>query len=1607
MLAFILMFMLTDIVLVSLPGDEHLVTIPRGMSEAEPQGDVKIDQTAEDGQVDHSRAPVTATTLSGIDGGFVENLGQLEDGTILYYALGKPLSVYFGKDQVTFKLMSTDGQHSTWYKVGFEGSNPKSPEGLVPLRQRMTYLIGDSRGDWVPGARCFGEIRYTDLWDNIDLHYLVERGTLKYEFTVHPGGDVDDIQMAYGGVGSLGIQDRTGTAIIGTALGDIIDSPPLSYQLSDRGETPVVTSFFKVDQSTLGFRAAEYDRRTDLVIDPGLEFSTYFGGSGKDWCYGTRLMCVTADGNIYITGRSDSLDLPTTDGAYSETKSPGDNDDIFVAKLDADASSLLFCTYIGGNGEDYPNAMDVDENGRVVLVGGTNSTDFPTTSDAISTDGSTLYDAYVICLDDDCTNLTYSTYVGGSSNTDLLDGIARDGTNDYYISGYTNSTDFPATTGSFCTTVRDYDTVIMKFSSTDWQLLFSTFIGGSGPDYPVFDGKADICVDDKGNILFITQANSDDFPMAGSPYDPNSNGDRDVAICRLSSDGSALIQSTYLGGTGLDAGDAISIDGKGNIWVGGTTASTDFPITQDALQKVYGGASFGQRVGDAYLAKLDSNLSHLFYCTYFSGLESDWLTDIAIDAEDNPIVLMYQWSDTLVTPRNAIDTVASSSGTADCYVLWLASNGTQILNATYFGGSGYESPMSLCLKSDGVMLFYGQTHSSDYPTTSGCYQSTSAPDDMFITAISMTKSLWAPPGPPVKLTASPQDSTIELSWGQPAGPLDFRATDYLVYRGTSPSTLEYYDTTPSAHLTVSGLVNGRTYFFGIIAKNIIGEGPMSTIIGIAPYAAPSAPNTFSVYPGFQNITLMWKEPSAAGGFPILGYRIFRGDSEEGMSYITSISNSTNYIDMGAVIGHRYYYKMQAFHQFANGSFTEIRSAVAFGLPDPPRELRAVAGDKKVQLSWLSPLSDGGIPIKGYRLYRGPDADSLLPIKILPVMNDYLDSDLVNGFKYYYSISAFTDAGDSPTTSIVPATPVGPPGPPWNLEAVVGDGWVLLHWRPALDSGGSPITGYRVLRGTSPDSFREVQRLGNVTEFNDTGLTNGMTYFYTVITRTAAGESLPEPPINAKPVGPPTATVGLRIEAEIGKVAFTWLAPESDGGSPIVRYEVLRGPTEAALEHLTDLGPTSTTYIDTNVEIGRTYYYIVIAFNRMFSGPQGDIVEAIPYGEPAAPVGLTGIVRNGTIQLEWSPPISDGGRTIEEYVVYRGTSLISMERHASVGPSLRYTDRNFEYGQTYHYYITAINLAGEGDTSDAIEIAPALPTFPPGVPLGLVGRVDGGRVRLTWEPPSTDGGSPIVGYIILKGSNPNDLETITEIGPELAYTDEAVEAGITYHYAIAAKNSVGTGNSTVPIPVKILDGQVTMAGNWTFVLLGAILAITFGSVIVIAYNEPWRYAFVVLLLPLLSRLASEDVLEHKVRYAIQGIIIEKPGIHYSAIIKELGLANGVAAYHLEVLEREHFIRSVNDGRYKRFLSVDTKVPPDFRISPDEVKQRLLELIRRIPGIAQKEIIEELGIERDTVGYHLREMVKSEQLIASKDGKFTTYHVHGIGAPNMATDGAKAP
>src|SRR5207244_2938722 len=488
----------------------------------------------------------------------------------------------------------------------------------------------------------------------------------------------------------------------------------------------------------------------------------------------------------------------------------------------------------------------------------------------------------------------------------------------------------------------------------------------------------------------------------------------------------------------------------------------------------------------------------------------------------------------------------------------------------------------------------------------------------------------------------------------------------------------------------------------------------------------------------------------------------------------------------------------------------------------------------------SPSSNGGSPITNYRIYRGTSSNGETLKATIGNVLTYTDTTVTNGVTYYYQVSAVNNVGEGPRSneaSATPTAPATPPGAPQGLVATAGDATVTLTWSAPSSNGGSPITNYRIYRGTASGGETLKATIGNVLTYTDTTVTNGVTYYYQVSAVNNAGEgpksneASATPNAPPPPASPPSAPTNLVATVGNAQVGLTWQAPASNGGSPITNYKIYRGTTSGGETLVATIG-NQLSYSDGGLTNGVTYYYQVSAVNNVGEGPKSNEASATPTAPatpPGAPQGLGATAGDATVTLTWSAPNSNGGSPITNYRIYRGTSSNGETLKATIGNVLTYTDTTVTNGVTYYYQVSAVNNAGEGPKSNeasATPNAPPPPASPPSAPTNLVATVGNAQVGLTWQAPTSNGGSPITNYKIYRGTTSGGETLVATIGNQLSYSDGGLTNGVTYYYQVSAVNNVGEGprsneasaTPTAPAtPPGAPQGLVATAGDATVTL----------------------------------------------------------------------------------------------------------------------------------------------------------------------------------------------
>jgi len=475
--------------------------------------------------------------------------------------------------------------HTVQFRVG---AYRKGADLIIDPLTYSTFLGGTA-----------GDYGYAMAVDTVGNAYITG-GTYSSDFPT-TGGAYDPSHNGGSDVFMTKLNSSGSTILYSTFLGGTNAEQVDAIVVDGSGNVFATGSTNSSDFPTIvGAYDTSYNGSQDVFLaklnssGSALLYSTFLGGSEPEY---VNEIATDGSGNAYVAGFTNSADFPTTSGAW-DTGYSG-NGDVYVTKLNSSGSALVYSTFLGGTGGDTAYGIATDGSGNAYITGLTYSTDFPVTSGVVDQSFNGAYDAFVTKLNSSGGALVYSTFLGGTSFEYAYGGIVADGSANAYIAGVTYSSDFPTTSGAYDTSFNggSYDGFIVKLNSTATALLYSTFLGGTNGD--IFYGLA---VDGNGKVYVTGDTLSSDFPTIIGAYDATHNGGVDVIIAKLNASGSALLYSTFLGGTSNDEAKAIAVDANGNAYVAGYTESADYPTTSGAYDTDYSGGV------DVFIANLSTTL---------------------------------------------------------------------------------------------------------------------------------------------------------------------------------------------------------------------------------------------------------------------------------------------------------------------------------------------------------------------------------------------------------------------------------------------------------------------------------------------------------------------------------------------------------------------------------------------------------------------------------------------------------------------------------------------------------------------------------------------------------------------------------------------------------------------------------------------------------------------------------------------------------------------------------------------------------------------------------------------------------------------------------------
>jgi uncharacterized repeat protein (TIGR01451 family) len=739
--------------------------------------------------------------LSGLPLRFEPNEGQGNldpaDSRTRFVARGPGFGLFLGSEGATLTLLSRDRSrqnsgtqiHAVQMKLSGANQAP-TLSGLDLLPGKSNYLLGNDPQKWRTGVPHYARVRYESVYPGINLVFYGDQGELEYDFQVAPGADPVQAELEFRGADDVHLQD--GALVIRAGQGSVALQAPRVYQEIAGERRSVDGKFVLRGANRAGFAIGSYDRSRELIIDPILTFSTYFGGTGDE-----RATSVAVDGtgNIYLAGSTTSTDLPTTLG----TTLTGAGPNVYIAKitppLGSPAATLDYVTYLGGNGQDTPAGIKVDGAGQPYVAGTTSSSNFPTTTTAyqpsVAAANVGKQHVFVTQLRADATAPLYSTYLSGNG-VDLATGMAINAGGQVFVTGTTTSNEtstadqFPASnlrqTVPFQSSSKAapglpqfFVTKVDPAAQGPGSIPYSTYFGGG-----TYSGAAPIAVGggiavDTANNVYFTGTTSyifagcagcstTDFPIlnafqpcldtappssvATSPSCSNTTAtESDAFVAKLNLNpnvpqGSQLVWSTYLGGTGRDSSTGVAVDsGAANVYVLGTTNSSDIAsnitslTTSQSFQRCLDTplnptagtactAPASPAPDDAFVARLSNPAAStsgtatnvaLTYFSYLGGSGADTGTAITVDNGSGAVVTgSTQSSDfPVVPPSNSIQ--STFGGVQDAFIarIYTAATTGQTAGSwsTYFGGTGTDAGTGIALDVNQNAYLVGETTS--------------------------------------------------------------------------------------------------------------------------------------------------------------------------------------------------------------------------------------------------------------------------------------------------------------------------------------------------------------------------------------------------------------------------------------------------------------------------------------------------------------------------------------------------------------------------------------------------------------------------------------------------------------------------------------------------------------------------------------------------------------------------------------------------------------------------------------------------------------------------------------------------------------------------------
>ncbi len=642
------------------------------------------------------------------------------------------------------------------------------------LTEYFNYYIGKDPSRWASRVGGYHHVIYGDIYKNIDLDVTSVQVSPKYNFIVKPGGNTADIVVNYEGLDGISIINNN--LVLRTSVGDVMDSKPYAYQIIN-GQKREVSCNFQLDGNNVSFAFSEgYDKKSELIIDPVLIFSTFSGSTTDNFGYSAT---YDSRGNAYAAGTAfflSGFSYPVTTGAFQTSWAggigfgtpglDGTGTDISITKYDSAGTVRIYSTYLGGDHDELPHSLIVNSNDELFVLGTTASNNFPVTPSAYDTsynggtDAGIFYgigvhystgcDMFITRFNSAGTALLGSTYLGGSQNDGLTypeyaglnynyadevrGEINIDKNDNVYIASCTRSADFPVTAGAYQTTFAGgTDAVVVKMDAGLSTIIWSTFIGGNDED-----AAYSVDFDQSGDLFVAGGTISNNFPHTqGVLQSTNRGGRADGFIAHLSQNGNALLQSTFYGSPEYDQVYFIKTDKRGYAYV--------FGQTEDTTNRFVFNAAYSKPKSGQFISKISPHLDSIIWSTVFgSGRGTPDISPTAFLVDVCNKTCISGWGSDFFADYNiagapplstqglyvSTPSIQPTTDNQDFYVMVMEDDASAISYATYYGSNNDEEHVdggTSRFDKKGVIyqsVCAGCNGKSSFPTTAGVVSNT-------------------------------------------------------------------------------------------------------------------------------------------------------------------------------------------------------------------------------------------------------------------------------------------------------------------------------------------------------------------------------------------------------------------------------------------------------------------------------------------------------------------------------------------------------------------------------------------------------------------------------------------------------------------------------------------------------------------------------------------------------------------------------------------------------------------------------------------------------------------------------------------------------------------